>query len=365
MILADTYNSRIRKLQPNNPVRMEIVSGDGQTGTTGTALAPFIVKIVGQTNVPAAGISVTFAVTAGAATLSAISAVTDGSGQTGISATPTKSGTLTITAFTAALTAVFTATINDPVVPVIAPGGIGQNGFSVPPVQTISPGAITTIYGFGFVAAESAPQLNGLSNGALSTNFAGICVTFDRVKAPIFGVAATQVTVAVPSLAPGTVAVQVLRNCGTAGEVKSNVLHVTAQAASPEFLYLATNADGVNPVAAVGADGGFIGINGARRQGGRYSGGLRPRPRRHQPGTDRRRSRRWRRCRHAPGRRHHRRRLAGGNGHSLRRRQSVVYRAVSGEPAGAGRRRQWQATHRHHRRHEQESHPRLPDDAVG
>ena len=268
MILADTYNSRIRKLQPNNPVRMEIVSGDGQTGTTGTALAPFIVKIVGQTNVPPAGISLTFAVTAGAATLSAISAVTDGSGQTGSSATPTKSGTLTITAFTAALTAVFTATINDPVVPVIAPGGIGQNGFSVPPVQTISQGAITTIYGFGFVAAESAPQLNGLSNGALSTNFAGICVTFDGVKAPIFGVAATQVTVAVPSLAPGAVAVQVLRNCGTAGEVKSNVLHVTAQAASPEFLYLATNADGVNPVAAVGADGGFIGINGAAAKAG-------------------------------------------------------------------------------------------------
>ena len=268
VILADTYNSRIRKLQPNSPVRMEIVSGNGQTGTTGTALAPFIVKIIGQTDAPPSGINVTFAASAGAATLSAISAVTDGSGRAGIRATPTKSGTLTITAFTAALTAVFTATINDPVVPVISPGGIGQNGFSVPPVQTISPGSITTIYGFGFIAAESAPKVNGLSNGALSTSFTGICVTFDGIKAPIFGVAPTQVTVAVPSLAPGTVAVQVLRNCGTAGEVKSNVLNVTAQAASPEFLYLATNADGVNPVAAVGADGGFIGIIGAAAKTG-------------------------------------------------------------------------------------------------
>ena len=268
VILADTYNSRIRKLQPNNPVRMEIVTGSGQTGTTGTTLAPFIVRITGQTGVPPAGIGVTFAVTAGAATLSASSAVTDGSGQSGITVTPTKSGTLTITAFTAALTAVFTATIKDPVAPVISPGGIGQNGFSVPPVQTISPNAITTIYGFGFVAAESAPQVNGLSNGAVSTNFAGVCVNFGSVKAPIFGVAPTQITVAVPTLAPGTVAVQVLRNCGSAGEVKSNLLNVTAQAASPEFLYLETNADGVNPVAAVGADGGFIGINGATAAAG-------------------------------------------------------------------------------------------------
>ena len=114
----------------------------------------------------------------------------------------------------------------------ISPGGIGQNGFSVPP------------------------------------SFAGVCVTFDGVKAPIFGVAPTQITVAVPTLAPGTVAVQVLRNCATAGELKSNLLNVTAPAASPEFLYLETNADGVNPVAAVGADGGFIGINGATATAG-------------------------------------------------------------------------------------------------
>ena len=268
VILADTYNSRIRKLQPNNPMSMEIVSGNGQTGTTGTALAPFIVIITGQTGVPPAGIGVTFAVTAGAATLSAISAVTDDSGQTGISVTPTRSGTLTVTAFTAALTAVFTATIRDPVTPVILPGGIGQNGFSVPPVQTISPSAITTIYGYGFIGAENAPQINDLSNGTLSTNFDGVCVTFDGVKAPIFGVVSTQVTVAVPSLAPGTVAVRVLRNCGTASELKSNVLNVTAREASPEFLYLAANADGVNPVAAVGADGGFIGINGAAAKAG-------------------------------------------------------------------------------------------------
>jgi uncharacterized protein (TIGR03437 family) len=274
VIIADGANHRIRKLQPNSPVRMDIVSGNNQNGTTGTALNPFVVKVTGQTSVPPAGVSVTFAVTAGAATLSANTAVTDASGQCGVTATPTKSGTLTVTATAGTFTAVFTATVKDQVAPppadapVISPGGIGQNGFSVPPVQTISTGAITTIYGSNFMAAGSAFQVNSISGGVLSTNFAGICVTFGGVKAPIFGVAVTQITVAVPTIAPGTVAVQVLRNCGAANELKSNVLNATAQAASPEFLYVVANADGVNPVAAVGSDGGFIGTNGATAKAG-------------------------------------------------------------------------------------------------
>ena len=41
-----------------------------------------------------------------------------------------------------------------------------------------------------------------------------------------------------------------LRNCGTPTEQKSNVLNVSTQAATPEFLYLRVGADGRNPVAA-------------------------------------------------------------------------------------------------------------------
>ena len=86
--------------------------------------------------------------------------------------------------------------------PVISPGGIGQNGFSVPPVQTVSTGAITTIYGSNFMAAGSAPQINAVSAGSLATAFAGVCVTFGGVKAPIFAVATTQITVEVPACPP-------------------------------------------------------------------------------------------------------------------------------------------------------------------
>lgn len=270
VIIADTYNSRIRKLQPNDPARMDIVSGNNQTGTTGTALQAFVVKIMGKGAVAALGIPVTFAVTSGSADLSSRTTSTDVSGNAGISATPTKAGTLTVTATAGAFTATFTATIKDPVVgpaptdiPVIAAGGIGQNGFSVPAVQAISTGAITTIYGSNFLAAGAAPVINAVANGRLSTVAGGVCVTVAGVQAPIFAVAATQITIAVPEVSAGSTPVQVVRNCGASNEQKSNVLTVTAQAASPELLYLVANADGKNPVAAVGLAGEWIGAPGS------------------------------------------------------------------------------------------------------
>jgi uncharacterized protein (TIGR03437 family) len=271
ILIADTHNSRIRKLQPNDPARMDLVSGNNQTGTTGVALNAFVVQLTGKAGIGAAGVPVAFKVTSGSADLSTGSSPTDIGGQAGISATPTKAGTLTVTATAGALNVVFTATIKDPAIvpppptnqPVISPGGIGQNGFSVPAVQTISTGAITTIYGSNFMSAGSAAQVNSVAAGQLSTKFAGVCVTFGGVKAPIFGVAATQITVEVPAVAPGAVDVQVVRNCEEVSEAKSNILSVTATPASPEFLYLSTAADGKNPVAALTAEGAFVGVAGS------------------------------------------------------------------------------------------------------
>ncbi|MEO8370019.1 MAG: IPT/TIG domain-containing protein [Candidatus Solibacter sp.] len=272
VIIADTDNSRIRKLQPNDASRMDVVSGNNQTGTVGVALDAFIVKLMGKAGIGAGGVPVTYAVTAGAADLTAKNVTTDASGAAGIAATPTKTGTLTVTATSGTFSAVFTATIKDAVVippppdpntPVISPGGIGQNGFSVPAVAGVSTGGITTIYGSNFMAAGSAPQVNAIAGGTLATKFAGICVTFGGVKAPIFGAATTQITVEVPEVTAGPVEVQVLRNCGETGELKSNTLTATAQGASPEFLYLTLAADGRNPVAAVTAEGGFVGAPGS------------------------------------------------------------------------------------------------------
>ncbi|HJZ99923.1 MAG TPA: IPT/TIG domain-containing protein [Candidatus Solibacter sp.] len=265
LIIADTNNSRIRRLQANDPTKMEIVSGNNQKATTGTTTDALIVKLTGKTGLPAGGVRVTFTVTAGSADLTAKTSLTDTSGQAGIAATPTKAGNLTVTATFGTFTATFNLTVTDPIkpppatdVPVISDGGIGQNGFSVPAVQSVSTGAITTIYGSNFMAAGTPPAINTVADGQLSMKFAGVCVTFGTVRAPIFAVATTQITVEIPAVTPGPVAVQVLRNCDDPAQQKSNVLTVSAQTTSPEFLYLQINADGKNPVAAVGTDNLYI-----------------------------------------------------------------------------------------------------------
>ena len=58
------------------------VSGDDQTGTTGAALAsPFVVEVQDENGAALAGVSVTFAVTAGGGTLSATNTITDANGR--------------------------------------------------------------------------------------------------------------------------------------------------------------------------------------------------------------------------------------------------------------------------------------------
>jgi uncharacterized protein (TIGR03437 family) len=150
------------------------------------------------------------------------------------------------------VTASFAVAIN-PDTPRIATGGFVQQGYSTPPVTSISSGAIITIYGDNFAPKDAPVVLAEASGGKLPTNLAGVCVTFSGALAPIFGVYATQITVQVPKVSPGPVPVQVGRYCGTANELKSAVETAVAIEATPEFLYLNLNPGGRNPIAAFDA----------------------------------------------------------------------------------------------------------------
>ncbi len=268
IIVADTYNSRIRQLLPNLATRLDFVSGNSQTGTVGEPLpAALIVRLMGSAGGGINGVSVAFAVASGEAKLSATSTTTDASGQAGISVTPTKAGNLAIRASAFGFSASFNITVKEAGItpppaltaPKVASRGIAQNGFSVPPVQDVSTGAITTIFGENFASPGSVTLAD-----KVTTKLAGVCLTFGGSQAPIFAVAERQITVQVPQVAAGaTVGIQVVRNCGEATEVKSNVETVTAKAATPELLYLRNNADGHNPVAAQSATYEWIGPSGA------------------------------------------------------------------------------------------------------
>jgi uncharacterized protein (TIGR03437 family) len=274
VILVDTYNNRIRKLEPNPAARLDIVSGNNQDVTVNEASkAAVIVRLIGKTGTGLSGAPVAFAVTAGEARLSAATATTDGTGQAGISFTPTKAGALTIAAtsngfnvnfnFTVKTAAVVTPPTPTVPLPRIAAGGIVQNGYSTPAIQAVSSGAIVSIFGSNFDADGAKPVSGILENGRMQTKVSGVCVLFGTAEAYVLGVSPSQLTVQVPVVTPGTVAVRVLRNCGAADELRGDPVNVTAQPATPELLYLRNNTDGKNPVAAANPSGGWFGATDA------------------------------------------------------------------------------------------------------
>ena len=99
------------------------ISGDTQQGTSGTALAqPFVVEVRDGESAPFAGVPVTFAVTAGGATLSATSITTDANGRAETTLTlgntaGTNTVRVSVTGITQTITFTATAT-TAPVVPV-------------------------------------------------------------------------------------------------------------------------------------------------------------------------------------------------------------------------------------------------------
>jgi uncharacterized protein (TIGR03437 family) len=120
-------------------------------------------------------------------------------------------------------------------------------------VSALSSGGIGTVIGtnFGGGAMFQKPGSGDLVNGNVPTNFQSVCLEAGGVRAPILGVSNTQVNFQTPNVtSSGTVTVRVIAGCGTANETPSNSVSVPAQAATPEFFYFVTNADGHNPVAA-------------------------------------------------------------------------------------------------------------------
>ncbi len=67
--------------KPNHTIVMTSLSGNGQTGLVNTTLSPLVVSIIQSDGTPITGTPVTFAVTAGAATLAPTSTTTDANGQ--------------------------------------------------------------------------------------------------------------------------------------------------------------------------------------------------------------------------------------------------------------------------------------------
>ncbi len=259
VFFVDTLNHRIRKLTPAVPMALNLISGNNQTAPAGSLLpGPLAVRVLGPGGLPLPGVTVTFAVTSGVATLGASLVTTDPAGTASITVTLGNTpGEVTITASVPGLSPVtFTATAT-----AVAPAGpriaaVVGAGLSLPSVRQISPNAIVTIFGEGFAppGTQRLVSTADLVDGRLPTRLAGVCVQIGPERAPLFHIFPAQINLQAPTLAPASnVAVEVILNCGESNEARSNIQMVEAQAASPEFFYLAHNQDGRNPIAAINA----------------------------------------------------------------------------------------------------------------
>lgn len=268
--IADRNNHRVRVLHPVTPQRLELKSGNNQTGVAGSLAAePLEVRLTLSGNTPLPGAVVTFVAT-GSATVSPAQATTDADGvATTTAALGPRAGAATVTAAFGSLDPVrFTLTATEPSTPIvtarpsIAPGGVVGVGNSVPAIRALSTNALVSIYGENFAVPGTGRRVRAdeFVSGRLPTQFLGVCVTIDGQRAPLVDVFPTQLNVQVPALSSATAAVRVAVNCGTAAELTSDAENVPVRAAAPELLYLVNNADGANPVAAVNAaTGGLIG----------------------------------------------------------------------------------------------------------
>ena len=251
------------------PATLTIVSGDKQSGNTGTTLSQkLVVKVTGSDMNPFGGATVAFAVTTGAATLNPSTpqqTAADGTASTSVTlgATP---GAVTVTASVTGLPAVTfsltsTAAAN---LPQIFTGGVVSAGLSAPAMQVASPNAILSIFGQNFAPAGTSRKVSGedLVNGLVPTNLVGVCVLFGTQRAPIFLVTSGQLNVQAPQLpVSGTITVQVVANCDTPLlQATSNTVTVPVQTVAPEFFYSSNSANGQNPIAATdGVTGGGVG----------------------------------------------------------------------------------------------------------
>lgn len=253
-----------QELAPVNLPNLDILSGDNQSAATNTTLPDKLsARVRGNAGNPIPNLLVNFAVTAGAATIDAASALTD---PLGIATTRLtlggRSGQIRVAASALGIApVVFTATARGDD-PKLSPDGIAGVGGSIPSVRTASPGAILSIYGADFVAAGMGRRVRAdeiLSN-RLPTAFNGICVFFDTTSAYMLDVYPNQLNIVVPAFSGTSAQVRVAKNCGTPNEQRTDAQTIAVSTAAPEFFSFQPTSSGNNPVAAVDAvTGEFFG----------------------------------------------------------------------------------------------------------
>ncbi|MGC9945044.1 MAG: hypothetical protein ABSF64_01495 [Bryobacteraceae bacterium] len=247
----------------------QTVSGNNQQAQEGAAFTEPLIVQVNDGSVPVPGAAVSFAVSSGAATLSAGSAITNAQGQAQVTVTAgATAGPVAITAGITSTNATYTQTFNLVVVPPgpIVVSVVNSAGFQN---QFISPCSLATIYGTGLT-----PGLQGVAAAFIEpqTQVAGVSVQFAGVPAPILDVAningvesvSLQVPCETPAPAttpPGTVPMVVTVDNVAAAPFNAAVLPI-----SPGIFQF-VDSDGQTRAVLIRPDGSFASVANPTRPG--------------------------------------------------------------------------------------------------
>ena len=237
--------------------RLDKVSGDLQTTQSGHDFPePLIVQITGTNGQPLSNQPIGFAVTAGAATPSKLSVLTDGSGQARVTVTAGATpGTVTVKAFIATFSATFTLTVIPPG-PALSSSSFYSAGGSAR-LTALSPCSLVTVLASGLAPNVQGMVFNTNSFGPWATSLALDTVTVNSVAAPIYSVGnvsgTEQLTFQVPcETAPAAGVPITISVAGGTGTVTFPIV-----AASPGILETVMS-DGVRRAVVVRPDGTFV-----------------------------------------------------------------------------------------------------------
>ena len=188
---------------------IQIVSGNGQVGLVGQTLsAPLTVKVTSSTGVPLPGVTVTFAVTSGAASLSPATTTTDATGQAKTNVTLGSSpGTVQITATVngTALVTSFVVTIGSSTTTLACTGaqpqtpalggvlpGVGGTGICLGGGTAGADYALVAFYGNSDNSASTSIQVTSQNAVALTT--ADVAPSLDVIASGVAPLAQTRIT---------------------------------------------------------------------------------------------------------------------------------------------------------------------------
>jgi uncharacterized protein (TIGR03437 family) len=242
------------------------VSGDLQTTQSGQSFpSPLIVQVFGTNGQPAPNQPIGFAVTNGAAVLSAQSVLTDATGIARVTVTAGNTpGTVTVNAFIGTLSQTFTLTVIPPG-PALSSTSF-YNAAGNTRLAALSPCSLVTVIASGLAPNVQGTVLNTNAFGPWATSLATDTVTVNSVAAPIYSVSnlagVQQLTFQVPcETAPSTGVPITINVGGGTGTITFPVV-----AANPG-IYDAVMSDGIRRAVALRPDGSFVSLQNPARSG--------------------------------------------------------------------------------------------------